>query len=324
MSQVAVVILNWNGLSLLKEFLPSVVKNSESATIYLADNASSDASVAWAEDNFPTVRIIALPQNYGYAKGYNEALKYVKEEYCILLNNDVQVTENWIASLVKCFEKNKKVAAVQPKIKDYKNPAYFEYAGAAGGLIDYFAYPYCRGRMFNQLEKDEGQYDKSEKIFWASGACLGIRKSVFYQLGGFDEDYFAHMEEIDLCWRMHNAGYHILYTPESEIFHLGGGTLSHLNPNKTFLNFRNSLFNLLKNAPSRNIYLKLFLRMILDGFAAFYFLAQLKPKHFFAVIKSHFSFYKNFNKMKRKRNINKNTSTKYYTKCSIVLEKFKF
>lgn len=324
MITTAVVILNWNGLKLLKEFLPSVANFSRPAQVYLADNASSDTSVAWTTANFPQVKIIQLSKNYGYAGGYNQALKEVKEEFCILLNNDVKVPKNWILPIIQLIEENNNIAAIQPKIKDYKKPDYFEYAGAAGGLIDYFAYPYCRGRMFNQIEKDEGQYNQIQEIFWASGACLGIRKSVFYEVGGFDEDYFAHMEEIDLCWRMRNAGFLTYYTPKSEIFHLGGGTLNTLNPRKTFLNFRNSLYNLVKNAPSRNIYIKLLLRLILDGFAAFYFLFQLKPMHFWAVLRAHFSFYRNFSKMKKKRTIKAKASGIYYSKFSIVLEKFSF
>lgn len=320
MINTAVVILNWNGLNLLKEFLPSVVKHSSSAKIYLADNASTDASTAWTIENYPQVKIIYLAKNYGYAGGYNQALKEVEEDFCVLLNNDVEVPKNWILPLVEVLKNNEKIAAVQPKIKDYKRPKYFEYAGAAGGLIDYFAYPYCRGRMFNQVEKDQGQFEQEEEIFWASGACIALKKSVFEKLSGFDEDYFAHMEEIDLCWRMKNAGFLIYYTPKSEVFHLGGGTLDSLSPRKTFLNFRNSLYNLVKNAPSRNIYLKIVLRLMLDGLAAIYFLLQLKPSYFWAVLKAHFSFYANFKTMKKKRNI-PTTPPPYFNLLSIVFKK---
>lgn len=320
MINTAVVILNWNGLNLLKEFLPSVVKHSSSAKIYLADNASTDASTAWTIENYPQVKIIYLAKNYGYAGGYNQALKEVEEDFCVLLNNDVEVPENWILPLVEVLKNNEKIAAVQPKIKDYKRPKYFEYAGAAGGLVDYFAYPYCRGRMFNQVEKDQGQFEQEEEIFWASGACIALKKSVFEKLSGFDEDYFAHMEEIDLCWRMKNAGFLIYYTPKSEVFHLGGGTLDSLSPRKTFLNFRNSLYNLVKNAPSRNIYLKIVLRLMLDGLAAIYFLLQLKPSYFWAVLKAHFSFYANFKTMKKKRNI-PTTPPPYFSLRSIIFKK---
>ncbi|MCH8535490.1 MAG: glycosyltransferase family 2 protein, partial [Flavobacteriaceae bacterium] len=317
MINTAVVILNWNGLNLLKEFLPSVVKYSSSAKIYLADNASTDASTTWTIENFPQVKIINLAKNYGYAGGYNQALKEVEEDFCVLLNNDVEVSENWILPLVEVLKNNEKIAAVQPKIKDYKKPEYFEYAGAAGGLVDYFAYPYCRGRMFNQVEKDQGQYEQEEEIFWASGACIALKKSVFEKLGGFDEDYFAHMEEIDLCWRMKNAAFLIYYTPRAEVFHLGGGTLDNLSPKKTFLNFRNSLYNLVKNAPSRNIYFNIVLRLMLDGLAAIYFLLQLKPSYFWAVLKAHFSFYANFKTMKKKRNI-PTTPPSYFNLRSII------
>jgi len=320
MENTAVIILNWNGLNLLKQFLPSVVQSSDLAQIYIADNASTDESVAWVKLNYPDVKIIQLKKNFGYAEGYNQALKQVPEEYCILLNNDVKVEKGWTKAITKLLQLDLKVAAVQPKIRDYNKPEYFEYAGAAGGLIDYFAYPYCRGRVFDKIEKDLGQYEKETEIFWASGACLGVKKSVFFEVGGFDTDYFAHMEEIDLCWRMKNKGYKVYYTPFSKIFHLGGGTLSNSSPQKTFLNFRNSLYNLLKNAPSRAIIAKILLRLIIDGFAALYFLFQLKPTHLWAILRAHFSFYKNFYKIRRKRNIPP-ISNKYYTATSIIFKK---
>ncbi|MGM0634936.1 MAG: glycosyltransferase family 2 protein [Bacteroidota bacterium] len=315
--KVAVAILNWNGVKLLKRYLSSVVQHSKEATIYLIDNASTDDSVAWVKKNHPTINIIKFDKNYGYAGGYNLAMQQLEEEIVVLLNNDVEVTENWLKAIINLFQEKQEIAAIQPKILDDKKRNKFEYAGAAGGFIDWFAYPYCRGRVFTEIEKDKGQYNDEIEIFWASGACLAVRNSVYKQLNGFDETYFAHMEEIDLCWRMQNAGFQVYYTGKSEIFHLGGGTLNNQHPKKTFLNFRNSLFNLLKNAPSKNIYLKLFIRMLLDGLAAFSFLLQAKPTHFFAVLKAHFSFYVHFNEMLQKRNPPKDKKN-YYKIKSIV------
>lgn len=317
--KIGIVILNWNGKALLETFLPSVVKHSgKSAAIYVADNASTDNSIAYVQQHFPEVKCIELDQNYGYAEGYNQALQQIEEPYAILLNNDVAFKSDAVVPILNLFENNSKITAIQPKILDYKNPEYFEYAGAGGGFIDWFAYPYCRGRIFSTIEKDKGQYNDEVPVFWASGACLGVRVTAFFEAGGFDKDYFAHMEEIDLCWRMQNLGHQVYYTGKAEVFHLGGGTLSNQNPKKTFLNFRNSLFNLLKNAPSKNIYIKLILRMLLDGVAAFFFLAKFQFSHFTAVLRAHFSFYSQFSKMKRKRSIPKNPP-KYYQRFSIVL-----
>lgn len=315
---IAILILNWNGVQLLKEFLPSVVNYSgDDANIYVVDNASSDESLAYVEAEFPGVKIISFTENHGYAKGYNLALEQIDEEFAILLNNDVAFTENVVPAFLDLFENKKNIAAIQPKILDYKNPTYFEYAGAGGGYIDWFAYPFCRGRIFEKIEEDQGQYNDEVPVFWASGACIALRVAAFKKVGGFDKDYFAHMEEIDLCWRLQNAGYKVFYTGKTVVYHLGGGTLSHLSPEKTFLNFRNSLFNLLKNAPSRNIYAKIIARMLLDGVGAFYFLAKLQPAHFMAVLKAHFSFYRHFSTMKKKRKIPVHTR-KYYQLFSIV------
>lgn len=287
---IAVVILNWNGKSLLEKFLPSVLKYSDDAIIYVADNASTDDSVAFVSENFPTVQIIKNSKNGGYAKGYNDALKHLAEPIFCLLNSDIEVTKDWLQPIVSEFNNDANTAIIQPKILDYKNKSYFEYAGAAGGFIDKFGYPYCRGRIFDTIEKDNEQYNDTKTIFWASGACLFIKNSVFKDLEGFDETYFAHMEEIDLCWRGFNKNYKTTYVGDSTIFHVGGATLSNTNPRKTYLNFRNSLFTLLKNTDSHVIY-RVWVRMVLDGVAAFRFLLQLKPDFFVAIFKAHLSFY---------------------------------
>lgn len=314
---IAVVILNWNGRKLLEKFLPSVVSYSPEATVYVADNASSDDSLDFVRKNYPQVKIIAIGENLGYAGGYNEALKQIPEEITILLNSDVEVTENWLKPILSVFEKEPETAAVQPKILDYKRKEYFEYAGAAGGYIDKFAYPFCRGRIFQELEKDNGQYDDDTYIFWASGACLAIRKSIFFEAGGLDEDFFAHQEEIDLCWRLKNSGYRVKYVSESKIYHVGGATLATMNPRKTFYNFRNSLYLILKNIEEGDVYFILLGRMILDGIAGFKFLVEGKFEHFLEILKAHGSFYQNFSKMKKKRHKLSKTG-KYYKVPSVV------
>lgn len=318
--KIAVVILNWNGKKLLEEFLPSVVRFSKEATVYVADNDSNDDSIDFTITNFPTVKIIKNQINGGYAKGYNDALKHVEEDIVCLLNNDVEVTENWLLPIIKCFQESQKTAIVQPKILDYNNKTFFEYAGAAGGFIDKFGYPYCRGRIFNTIEKDEQQYNDNSDIFWASGACFFIKKSVFEELNGFDETYFAHQEEIDFCWRAKNLDYQIKYVSDSKIYHLGGGTLSMLSPKKTYLNFRNSLFNLVKNAKG-NLFTLIIIRLILDGVAGLKFLISFKASHTLAVIKAHFSFYSNLKRLLKERKTLKQ-STNYYSKSLIIWEYF--
>lgn len=301
-SKIAVVILNWNGKSFLEEFLPTVIKHSEDATIYIADNFSTDNSVEFLELNFPQVHIIKNNANSGFAKGYNDALKHIEADYFILLNSDVEVTFNWIKPIIALMDSDKTIAACQPKILDFKNKLYFEYAGAAGGFIDKYGYPFCRGRIFNELEKDNHQYDDAVEVFWATGACMFVRASAFWEVDGFDEDYFAHMEEIDVCWRMKNLGYQIYVEPKSKIYHVGGGTLNKLSPKKTFLNFRNNLITLTKNASPKFLFFKIIYRMILDGVAAFKFLLEGHGSHFFAVIKAHFSFYIHLPSTLKKRN----------------------
>ncbi|MBM6499136.1 glycosyltransferase family 2 protein [Flavobacterium macrobrachii] len=320
MKKIAVVILNWNGEKLLKQFLPSVISFSSEAKIYVADNASTDNSLEVIKNQFPSVTIIQNDANYGFAKGYNVALQNIEEKYLCLLNSDVEVTENWLTPILSLFENNPEVGIIQPKILDYKNKAYFEYAGAAGGYIDKFGYPFCRGRIFDNVEKDNGQYDDEQTIFWASGACFFIRKDIFNQLNGFDDDFFAHQEEIDLCWRAINGGYKIKYTSKSVVFHVGGATLNEGNPRKTFLNFRNSLLMLLKNLPKKELFSIIFSRLCMDGLAGIQFVFKGKFKHSFAIIKAHFSFYSLINKTLKKRT-SLQLKNYYYTK-SIVYQYF--
>ncbi len=297
----AVVILNWNGRDLLQQFLPSVISFSEGANIYVADNASTDDSVAFVNENFQQVKIIQNKENGGFAKGYNDALSGLTEDIFVLLNSDVEVTENWLKPILEIFGNEPKTAAVQPKILDFRKKDHFEYAGAAGGYIDKYGYPFCRGRIFETLEEDHGQYNDDVPIFWASGACMVIRKSVYWEAGALDEDFFAHQEEIDLCWRIHNLGYQIKSCGASIVYHVGGATLDSMNPRKTFFNFRNSLYMLLKNVPAQNVYSILFLRMILDGIAGIKFLAAGKFSHFYAILQAHNTFYRNFKKIYLKR-----------------------
>lgn len=294
MSQkLAVVILNWNGKNWLEKFLPQVVRFSKNADIYVIDNLSTDDSATFLETHFPSVGIIRNNKNYGFAGGYNEGLKKINDPYLYycLLNSDVEVTENWVEPVLQVFEKDPSIAAVQPKILSFDNRKYFEFAGAAGGLIDNLGYPYCRGRIFDDVEEDKGQYDDETEIFWASGCCLFIRTADFWEQNGFDERFFAHQEEIDLCWRLINSGKKIFYTGKSEVYHVGGGTLNKQSPQKTFLNIRNNLSMMLKNLPFPKLISTLFLRLCLDGFAAAYFGYKYGPAHFWAVGKAHSSFY---------------------------------
>ena len=299
---LAIVILNYNGKALLEQFLPSVLEYSKQATVYVADNASTDGSVAYIKKHFSKVQLIINTQNGGYAKGYNDALAHLKEDVFVLLNSDVEVTQGWLTPIIEAFKATSNLVAVQPKILDYKNKDYFEYAGAGGGYIDALGYPYCRGRIFNTLEKDTGQYNDTRQIFWASGACLALKKEAFIKAKGFDEDLFAHQEEIDLCWRMQQQGGIIHYIEGSTVYHLGGATLAVENPKKTFYNFRNSLLVMLKNNNHAAVWAILFTRMLLDALAAWQFLVSGKPSHFFAVFKAHLSFYTLAPKFIKKRN----------------------
>lgn len=320
MKKIAVVILNWNGRKLLEEFLPSIVRFSSEATIYVADNASSDDSISFIKNTFPTIKIIQNTDNFGFAKGYNQALRFVEEDYYALVNSDIEVTENWLTPILEIFENEPQTSIIQPKILAYKSKEMFEYAGAAGGFIDKYGFPFCRGRIFQSLEKDLGQYNDTFDIFWASGACFFIRKEVYRQLNGFDEDFFAHQEEIDLCWRAFNLNFKAKYCGISTVYHVGGATLNESNPHKTFLNFRNSLWMMTKNLPKKKLFPILFLRLTLDGWAGIHFLFQGKPKHLWSVLKSHFYFYLYlFNNLNKRQS---NQYDKYYKINSIVYYHF--
>ena len=320
---LAIVILNWNGRHLLETFLPSVLQYSNEGTVYVVDNASTDDSVVFLHTHFPEVSVIENPSNNGYAGGYNRALSLIKADIYCLLNSDVRVSSGWLSPVLHAFA-DESIAIVQPKIRDEKRPSYFEYAGAAGGFIDKYGFPYCKGRIFDTIEEDLGQYNESFPIpiFWASGACFFIRAEVFHQLGGFDEDFFAHQEEIDLCWRAHHLSKKVVCTTDSIVYHVGGATLSVQSPRKTYLNFRNRLFMLLKNLPYNSLYTTLFLRMVLDGVAGVRFLLQGKPRFTWEIIKAHFHFYASFKRFKKKRP--STLITNYYQKKSIVWEYFFF
>jgi len=314
----AVVILNWNGEEQLKTFIPSVVAHTTHAEIIVADNASTDNSISWLKQNYPGVRIISLPENFGFAGGYNEALKFVDADFLVLLNSDVEVTAHWLEPMVEALQSNDTIAACQPKILSYKEKEFFEYAGAAGGYIDKYGIPFCKGRILNSIEKDTLQYNTTDSIFWASGACICIRNNVFKQAGGFDADFFAHMEEIDLCWTIHRLGYAIAYVPNSIVYHVGAATLKKTNPKKTFLNFRNSLWMLEKHLPPNKLIQILFLRLCFDGLAAIHYLFRGELKNFAAVFNAHMSFYfSSKNKGKRKK---LSVYPYFYSKTDLILK----
>ena len=321
-TKIAIVILNWNGKKWLEKFLPCLVNNSQAAKIYVADNNSNDESIIFLQENFPSVNIIINKINNGYAKGYNDALKKISAKYFVLINSDVEVTKGWLEPIIKLMDSNNQIAACQPKVLDYNYKEKFEYAGASGGYIDKLGYPFCRGRIFNHLEKDEEQYNNATEIFWATGACLFIRSKAFDEVNGFDEDFFAHQEEIDLCWRLKNKGYLIMVEPKSYVYHVGGGTLNASSPFKTYLNFRNNLSMLFKNLPILNLIIVILLRLILDGIAAMTFLKQRNGlQHLLAVIKAHFSFYHSIPKLIEKRKkINQNFYSKGKINSSILIE----
>ncbi|MDX1937534.1 MAG: glycosyltransferase family 2 protein [Flavihumibacter sp.] len=290
---VAIVILNWNGRHYLQQFLPSVLNTAYSNyKVVVADNASTDDSIQYLQQHYPLVEIIRLPENYGFSIGYNKALKQVNAEYYVLLNSDVEVTPNWLQPLVACMQQNQEVAACQPKILMQQNKSSFEYAGAAGGWLDYLGYPFARGRVFDICEEDNGQYDKASKVFWASGAAMMVRATVYHQCGGLDEYYFAHMEEIDLCWRMQLAGYSIMVCPAAVVYHVGGGTLPKGNQRKVYLNFRNNLIMLCKNLPVAQLLWKLPFRFLLDAISAWKSLLAGQSNYFVAIFKAHLSFIK--------------------------------
>ena len=302
---IAVVILNWNGQQWLEKFLPTVIEKSSMANIYIADNASTDDSISLIENNFPSVKIIQNQLNEGYAKGYNDALKDLKEKYFVLLNSDIEVTNNWIKPIINLMEENPNISACQPKILDYNNKDSFEYAGASGGYIDNLGYPFARGRVFDSIEPDNNQYDDVKEIFWASGACFFVRADHFNEVNGFDNDFFAHQEEIDLCWRLKIKGYQLMVHPRSVVYHVGGGTLDDSSPFKTYLNFRNNLFMLTKNLNFFSLLITLYFRLPLDGIAA---VTLLKKKsgflHLLAVLRAHLVFYISIPRLLFKRQIN--------------------
>ncbi len=301
MNKLAIVILNYNGRNYLQKFLPTVLKYAGSYPVFVADNHSSDHSVSYLQKEFPSVQILEFKKNYGFSEGYNRALERIEAEYCMLLNSDVEVTPGWLDPLIRLLDQNPGIAACQPKLLQYGKRSHFEYAGAAGGFIDKFGYPFCRGRIFKTMEQDFGQYNDTSSIFWASGACMLVRSSVFKDLGGFDPDFFAHMEEIDLCWRMKLSGFEIYYCGESVTYHVGGGTLHESDPFKTYLNFRNSLITLIKNSKRTWLIWKLFMRFVFDLAACMRFLFFDSPKVFLAVIRANYEVYRNLGHHLKKR-----------------------
>ena len=317
LKDIAIVVLNWNGQQLLEKFLPSVIEHSVGTSIYVIDNASSDDSISFLQRQYPNIKTIINEENYGFAGGYNKGLKHVKQPILCLLNNDIEVTKGWLQPILNSFNTDETNAIIQPKILDYKKRTHYEYAGAAGGFIDKYGYPFCRGRLFDALEKDEGQYNDEQNIFWASGACFFIKSSLFKQLNGFDESFFAHMEEIDLCWRTFNNNHKIIYNGKSTVYHLGGGTLKTSNPKKTFLNFRNSLLTLTKNTGGAVLFL-IFIRLMLDGVGGFRFLLKGQTSHFIAVLKAHFSYYKNLPKALKFRKLQNKKRKDYYKTKSVI------
>ena len=314
--KTAVVILNYNGEKLIRDYLPSVLRYAQTSDceVVVADNNSSDQSLKVLSEEFPQVKVITLDQNYGFAQGYNLALQQINSDYFILCNNDIELRSDAITPLISLLERNPNAAAAMPKIKSLRNPEMFEYAGAAGGFIDRYGYPFCRGRILDNVEPDHHQYDtvKSNQIFWATGAFIAIKAQVFKETGGFDSTFFAHMEEIDLCWRIKNMGMDILYCPEAEVYHLGGATLQQGSPKKLYLNYRNCLKMMYKNLPPKRLIPTLWIRMILDGASSAVYLCKLQIKSFFAVFKAHLAFYASLPKLIAERKRLKKTAKKYY------------
>ena len=320
---VAIVILNFNGKDFLAKFLPKVIETSPEGKIYVADNGSSDDSVSFLQTHFPHITCLHWSENLGYAGGYNHALQQIDADYYVLMNSDIEPKKHWLNALNAYFDQHPEVAAAQPFLLDYQKPDYFEYAGAAGGYWDIHGYPFCRGRIFDQVEKNEGQYPTS-KVNWATGACLMVRSKAYWEVGGLDADFFAHMEEIDLCWRLQRAGHHIAAIAESEVFHVGGGTLAQGNPFKTYLNFRNNLILLYKNLAPGNTLSILFTRMVLDGVAGLKFLAGGEISQFLSVLKAHRDFYRYVLFHTKKQNLSAELQKKYIKSYpnSILLDYF--
>ena len=316
---LGIVILNWNGEKLLRKFLPSLIKFTPiKHNIYIIDNGSDDNSIEFVENNYSRIKIIKLDINYGYARGYNIGLKKINDKILCLLNNDIEVTKNWTDNILEQFDLEPKTAVIQPKLKNYFKKSEFDYAGAAGGFLDKYGYPYCKGRIYNKIEKDRGQYDKISDIFWACGACFFIRKKVFDFHNGFDERFWAHMEEIDLCWRIQNSKYNIRFNPNVEVFHANAATLNHKNPKKTYLNFRNQLFMITKNSQNNLLFI-LIEKLFIDIIVSVYLLFNKGFKHFKAIIKAYVSFYRNINQFIDFRRKNKRV-TKHYQIGSIILK----
>ncbi|MEW5844984.1 MAG: glycosyltransferase family 2 protein [Bacteroidota bacterium] len=303
-SKVAVVILNWNGKDFLQKFLPTLINNTPlvDVQIVVADNGSTDGSLEVLE-GFPSIRTILLDKNYGYTGGYNRALSQIEAQYYVLLNSDIETPMGWLEPMIAFMDKNPQVAACAPKLIDYNRRQYFEYAGAAGGFIDLFGYPFCRGRILSEIEVDNGQYDTAMPIFWASGACMMVRSSCFWEVGGFDDDFFAHMEEIDLCWRLQNQGYSVYSVPQSVVYHVGGGTLPNNNPFKLYLNYRNNLSMLHKNLSTRALYVVLPMRLFLDVLSAIVYLVNGKVLFMKAVFKAHRHYFKSISRLNMKRKL---------------------
>jgi GT2 family glycosyltransferase len=321
--RTALVILNWNGKHLLERFLPGIIECTPSEIeIIVADNASQDDSVEFLKKQFPGIRIIEMKENLGFAGGYNKALESVDADYFILLNSDMEVSEAWTEPCLRLLDDYPDVAALQPKIRSFKNRAYFEYAGAAGGFLDHLGYPFCRGRIFEHLEKDTGQYDDVCEVFWATGAAMFVRADAFRDAGGFDASFFAHMEEVELCWRLQTKGYRIMYCPQSVVYHLGGGSLPKANPQKTFYNFRNSLWMLAKQLPPRSFYARILPRLILDAIAAEKFFLQGHFRDFLAVFRAHLAFYSNYRKLRKHYRENKSDIPEMLYRRSIVADHF--
>lgn len=324
--KIAIVILNYNGVEHLKTFLPSVIKHSKEQRIIIADNCSSDKSIEFIQNAYPNIEIIHNDKNGGFAQGYNAALSRIKAEYYVLLNSDIEVTPNWLEPLEKLMDSDEKIAGCQPIIKSYQNKNFFEHAGAAGGYLDVDYYPFCRGRILEKTEPDENQYNTTTEVFWATGACMMIRAKLFHMVGGFDPTFFAHMEEIDLCWRLKRLGYKFFAVADSTVYHLGGGTLNYTSPKKTFLNFRNSLFMIAKNHEGF-LLLKILKRLSLDGLATIQFLLSGQLVHILSLLKAHLSFYRHLAEMlnkrkafKREHKIQLNNVGLY--KRSIIFDKF--
>ena len=323
MKKVAVVILNYNGRKFLEKFLPIVIEHSSDvAEVIIADNASTDDSVAFMKSNFPDIRLIINNSNGGFSTGYNLALRQIEAEYYCLLNSDIEVTPHWIEPVIKLMDDDATIAACQPKILSYNDKKKFEYAGAGGGFIDKYGYPFCRGRVFQHLEDDNGQYDDIKEVFWATGACMFVRADAYHTFGGLDDSFFAHMEEIDFCWRVKNMGYKVMYCPQSKVYHIGGGTLPKSSAKKTYLNFRNNLSLLMKNLPSEAVLGTILYRIILDWVAGLKFLVDGSFADFWAVTRAHLSFYRHLPALRKKR---KNLSHRHVSqiyKKNIVFKHF--